>query len=152
MSKERRKHRRFSIAEGLVEPITIEFDPEPGVASSKVPAILTNLSGGGMSLITFTEPPRTKTVFLRIDLPCLNNCRITAKPVRIHSKGNVYTIGLTFVKISSKDRSHIEKMANDFNDCETRIGLGLPEACVPDCDCNELCNKPQKAPHWPPSA
>jgi hypothetical protein len=152
MTDERRKHRRFPIADGLIEPITVEFAPEDGAAAMKVPAILTNLSAGGMSLITFAEPPRTKEVQLNIDLPSLKGCRITAKPVRIVSKGDVYTIGLSFVKISGKDRGHINKMANDFNDCETRISLGLPEACVPSCDCSELCTKPQKAPHWPPRA
>lgn len=149
---ERRRHFRFPLANGLMEPITIEFQPPDGGASKKVPAILTNLSAGGMSIVLFCEPPHTKEIDLALHLPGLHACRFTAKILRVHSKGDVYTLGLVFVKITKKDQSHINQLALDFNDCETRISLGLPEACVPTCCYHTLCSKPQKTLHWPPRA
>jgi hypothetical protein len=157
MRTERREHQRFPIAEGLTEPITIEFEPaEPAAhashAQSRVPAVLTNLSAGGLSLILFVEPPHTKEILLSLELPGFKACQLTARIVRVQSKGQVYNIGLAFTKISKKDRHALSQLADDFTDCETRIQLGLPEACVRDCCYHQLCSKPQKAPHWPPKA
>jgi hypothetical protein len=156
MGIERREHHRFPIAEGLTEPITIQFSPTEKVSSDhgsgRLPAVLTNLSAGGMSLLLFVEPPHTKEILLSLELPGIKCCQVTARILRVQSKGDVYTVGIVFVKISKKDRHEINKLALDFNDCETRISLGLPEACVPDCCYNVLCSKPQKAPHWPPKA
>ena len=39
-------------------------------------------------------------------------------------------------------------MAQDNQDCETRIELKLPEACVSTCGFHFLCAKPQKGPYW----
>ena len=36
-------------------------------------------------------------------------------------------------KIAKKYQKMIQRMAEDDGDCNTRISLGLPEACVPDC-------------------
>jgi hypothetical protein len=57
MSKEgaeRRRHRRFSIVEGMIEPITLEL---VGVddAAKKQPAILTDLSAVGLSFEKITK-------------------------------------------------------------------------------------------------
>jgi c-di-GMP-binding flagellar brake protein YcgR len=153
MESERREHRRFPIAEGLTEPISIEFDSQTnGHAPHAVPAVLTNLSAGGMSLVLFIEPPHTREIQLSLQLPGLKSCSMTARILRVQSKGDVYCVGLAFIKISKKDRHTINQLALDFGDCETRIQLGLPEACVPTCCYHALCSKPQKAPHWPPKA
>ena len=57
---------------------------------------------------------------------------------------NVYTIGIEFTKIAEKDAKLISQMADDFNDCDTRILLKLPDVCSPKCACNKICNKIQK--------
>lgn len=151
---ERRKHARFAVVEGMVEPITIDFErqkkagPKGPPTQKSQPAILTNLSAGGMSLILFIEPPKTKTLEMVLSLPGLAQIPIEGKVVRIHAKGQTYNVGIAFTKISKKHQSLIDAMAQDHLDCETRLGLKLPEACVPDCKFHALCAKPQKAPHW----
>ena len=62
----------------------------------------------------------------------------------VKQRENVYTIGIEFVKMAEKDAKIISEMADDFNDCDTRILLKLPEVCVGTCKCNKICNKIQK--------
>jgi len=141
---ERRQHRRFSVVEGMIEPITLEMD---GGGKSQ-PAIMTDLSAGGMSLLVFCEPPHTKSFEMVLSIPGLDRTPIEAKIVRVHQKGETYSLGLSFLKIARKIQERIAAMADDNADCETRVALRLPEACVPDCRFHTLCAKPVKAPHW----
>jgi|CXWL01.1.fsa_nt_gi hypothetical protein len=144
---ERRKHRRFNVVEGMVEPITIELGGLDEVMK-KQPAIMTDLSAGGMSLLMFLEPPHAKSFDMVLSIPGLDRVSIEATIVRVLRKGETYSVGLSFIKISKKVQDRIESMANDNADCETRVALRLPEACVQDCSFHTLCAKAAKAPHW----
>lgn len=144
---ERRKHRRFSVVEGMVEPITLELGG-PDEVMKKQPAIMTDLSAGGMSILMFLEPPHAKSFDMVLSIPGLDRVSIEASIVRVLRKGETYSVGLNFIKISKKVQDRIEAMANENADCETRISLRLPEACVQDCTFNTLCAKAAKAPHW----
>lgn len=141
---ERRQHRRFSVVEGMIEPITLEMDG----GGKNQPAIMTDLSAGGMSLLVFCEPPHAKTFEMVLSIPGLDRAPIEARIVRVHQKGETYSLGLSFVKISKKVQERIAHMADDNADCETRVALRLPEACVADCRFHALCAKSIKAPHW----
>lgn len=134
---ERRQHRRFSIVEGMIEPITLELD---GVdeAAKKQPAILTDLSAGGMSLLMFMAPPQAKSFQMTLSIPGLDGVPIQASVVRVTKKGDTYSVGLAFVKVSREAQKRIEKMAEDSADCQTRTALGLPDACGPDCPFHSL--------------
>lgn len=134
---ERRQHRRFSIVEGMIEPITLELD---GVDESarKQPAILTDLSAGGMSLLMFMAPPQAKSFQMTLSIPGLDGVPIQASVVRITKKGDTYSVGLAFVKVSRDAQKRIEKMAEDSADCQTRTALGLPDACGSDCPFHSL--------------
>lgn len=147
---ERRQHHRFTLLEGMIEPITIQLDDATSSSSSRSqPAIMTNLSAGGMSLVMFAEPPRTKMLDMVLSIPGLDAVPIEAKVVRVLEKGQTYNVGIAFTKISKKHQSKIDGMAQDHADCETRISLGLPEACVQTCTFHEMCMKTQKSPFWP---
>ncbi len=141
---ERRQHRRFSVVEGMIEPITLEMAAD----GKPQPAIMTDLSAGGMSLLVFCEPPHSNNFEMTLSIPGLERTPIEAKIVRIHQKGETYSLGLAFLKIAKKTQERIAHMADDNADCETRVALRLPEACVPDCKFHALCAKPVKAPHW----
>jgi len=143
---ERRRHRRFGVVEGMIEPITLQL---AGAGSKSQPAIMTDLSAGGMSLLMFSEPPHAKTFEMVLAIPGLDRVPIEAAVVRVLQKGETYKVGLAFTKIAKKAQERIEAMAVDNADCETRVALRLPEACVPDCRFHSLCAKPVKAPHWP---
>lgn len=145
---ERRRHRRFSVVEGMVEPITLQFTMDDSTKKSQ-PVIMTDLSAGGMSLLMFVEPPHAKSFEMLLSIPGLDHTPIEASVVRVHQKGETYAVGLSFVKIAKKSQDRIEALANDNADCETRLALRLPEACVPNCHFHALCAKPSKAPHWP---
>ena len=149
--QDRRRFQRFPVVGGMVEPITINF-PEDGERSKShaparnQPAILTNLSAGGMSLILFIEPPRTKKLDMVISIPGLDEIPVEGKVVRVLEKGQTFNVGIAFTKISKKHETAISHMAQDNIDCEMRIALKLPDACVPDCRFAALCGKPQKLP------
>jgi hypothetical protein len=102
-----------------------------------------------MSLITFLAPPHAKTFKMTLTIPGLDNLPIEGRVVRVHRKGETYQVGIEFSRIAKKYQKQITRMANDDVDCNTRVSLGLPEACVRTCTFHALCTKPQKAPHWP---
>ncbi|MDE2290928.1 MAG: PilZ domain-containing protein, partial [Elusimicrobia bacterium] len=77
---------------------------------------------------------------------------VEGRVVRVSKKGETFAVGIAFTKIAKKFQQKIARMAEDDVDCNTRVSLGLPEACVPTCSFHSLCNKTQKAPHWPPKA
>lgn len=140
---ERRQHRRFSVVEGMIEPISLQL----GTETKSQPVIMTDLSAGGMSLLMFCEPPHSKNFEMILAIPGLDKAPIEASIVRVHQKGETYSIGLSFTKIAKKFQDRIASMADDNADCETRVALRLPEACVPDCRFHSLCAKPVKAAH-----
>jgi hypothetical protein len=161
-STERRRHPRFKVVGDLVEPIVLRYVPDksckpkakddiPKFARSQ-PAILTSLSAGGVSLITFLAPPHTRLFKMALSIPGLNSVPVQGKVVRVHQKGETYIVGIEFTRIAKKYQKLISQMANDDVDCNTRISLGLPEACVPACKFHFLCTKAQKSLHWPPKA
>lgn len=154
-SNERRKHRRVAVVSDLVEPIVLTYAPDKkgdgGVPKHlrTQPAVLTNLSAGGMQLITFLAPPHAKTFKMTLTIPGLDNLPVQGRVVRVMKKGETFSVGIQFTKIAAKFQNRITRMAEDDGDCNTRLSLGLPEACVETCSFNALCNKSQKAPHWP---
>lgn len=152
---DRRKHPRFALVGNLIEPITLRYAP-PKATGKKIatgealtqPAILTNLSAGGMQLITFLAPPHAKRLDMVLNLPGLDHMPVTGRVVRVHEKGETFVVGIQFLKIQKRHQKRINEMAADNTDCETRLALSLPEACVKECQFHHLCHKPQKAPHW----
>ena len=134
---ERRKHRRFSVVEGMVEPITLELEGSDNMMH-KQPAIMTDLSAGGISLLMFVEPPHTKSFQMTLNIPGLEGVPIEAGIVRVHQKGETYSVGLAFRKIPREAQKSIEKMAEDSADCQTRVSLGMPDACGSDCPFHSL--------------
>jgi len=153
--QDRRRHPRFEVVEGMVEPININIDAIKSTvkrhgpsAPKSQPAILTDLSAGGMSLILFMAPPKSKALDMVLNIPGLDDVSIQGQVVRISQKGETYNVGIAFTKISRKHQVRIDQLAHDNMDCDIRIALKLPEACVPTCKFNALCAKPQKGPYW----
>ena len=152
---ERRKYPRFAVVGNLIEPITLRYALPKERGGKRVvtpetmtqPAILTNLSAGGMQLITFLAPPHAKRLDMKLTLPGLE-LPVTGRVVRVTEKGETFVVGIQFVKIQKKDQKRINDMAADNFDCDTRLSLALPESCVRECRFNRLCHKTQKSPHW----
>ena len=159
-SNERRKHPRFAVIPDLVEPIVLRYAPQKGEDGKQLvpkhlqtqPAILIDLSASGMSLVTFLAPPHAKSFKMMLTIPGLDHLPIEGKVVRVSKKGETFNVGIEFTKIAKKYCNAISRMAEDDKDCQMRIALHLPEACVRTCKFHYLCTKTQKAPHWPPRA
>ena len=155
---ERRKHARFAVVGNLIEPITLRFAPPkpkkgvtqhlPSAEALPQPAILTNLSAGGMQLITFLAPPHAKQLEMVLNLPGFDHMPVTARVVRVHEKGETFVVGIQFVRIQKQHQKRINDMAVANLDCDTRLSLGLPEACVRTCRFHHLCHKSEKAHYW----
>jgi hypothetical protein len=155
-SNERRKFPRVAVVSDIVEPIVLRYAQDKNEKSELIPehlraqpAVLMNLSAGGMQLITFLAPPHAKIFKMTLTIPGLDRVPVQGRVVRVSKKGETYVVGIEFTKIAKKYQKRITQMAHDDVDCNTRLSLGLPEACVPDCSFHALCTKPQKAPHWP---
>lgn len=143
--KERRRHVRLPILHGILEPVEIEFFAKDSRGNVKPqPAILSDLSAGGMRLITFLEPPHSKELNIVLKLDGLSEMPICGKISWVRQKGEVYMTGISFATISKENEKKISLMAEDYSDCDARIALKLPEACVETCKAHSLCNKPQK--------
>ena len=143
--KERREHVRLPMLHGILEPVEIEFytTTEHG-KSVPQPAILADLSAGGMRLITFMAPPHTKELNIILKLDGVKEMPVTGKISWVKDKGGVFMNGISFSHIAHDDKKRINEMAEDYSDCDTRYALKLPEVCVETCRAHGLCNKPQK--------
>jgi len=141
--KERRKHVRLPILHGILEPVEIEFFTKDADTKPQ-PAILSDLSAGGMRLITFLEPPHSKTLNIVLKIDNLKEMPVNGEISWVKRKGEVYMVGISFTSISKENKEKINNMAEDYADCDTRIALKLPEVCVETCKAHSLCNKPHK--------
>lgn len=144
--QERRKHVRLPILHGILEPVEIEFETNQKDKISQ-PAILSDLSAGGMRIILFLEPPHTKELNMLLNLG-KEHIPVKGKIAWIRKKGEVYMIGIAFTEISKENANKINLMANDYLDCDIRISLKLPDVCHEKCKAHILCNKPQKFPEY----
>ena len=143
--KERREHVRLPILHGILVPVEIEFFTKDAHGKPvPQPAILADLSAGGMRLIPFMAPPHTKELNIVLKLNGVKEMPVTGKISWVKDKGGVFMNGISFSHISADDRKRINEMAEDYTDCDTRSELKLPEVCVETCRAHGLCNKPQK--------
>jgi len=138
MMEERRKFKRSPVIHEMDEAIELGFKDE------MVPGLLVDLSGGGMSLLTYKALPLGTILNLSMELPGLKTHRLQGKIVWSVPKGEMWRVGITFNKIEASDLKHINKMAFDFADCETKLALGVKDVCFDKCSYFKLCPKPQK--------
>ena len=140
---EKRRHTRMPVISNLIEPVNLFYKTQDGKETSLV-AILADLSASGMRMISFLGAPLADHFSISLQLPGTDKMEIDAKLAWVKQRENVYTIGIEFTKINDKYAKMISEMADDFNDCDTRILLKLPDVCVPTCKCWQICNKIQK--------
>jgi hypothetical protein len=143
-SKERRRHPRVPVIHNIVEPIDLVYTDDKTGAQTVVPAVLADLSLSGMRLVSFLKAPVAGSMNINMELPFIGKFVVAARTTWVRQKGPVYTMGIEFTEIQGSVAAKIQAMADDFNDCNTRIMLRLPEVCVPNCKASPLCNKIQK--------
>lgn len=142
--KERRQHVRLPIMHGILEPVIVEFSVSKDDKALPQPAILSDLSAGGMRLVTFMEPPHSNELNIVLGLDGLGSIPVKGTISWVKEKGGVFMNGITFISISGENKKKINHMAEEYADCDTRMALKLPEVCIETCKAHYLCNKPQK--------
>jgi hypothetical protein len=140
MQHEKRRHNRLPVLHEMDEPIQISIDKKA------VPGILVDLSAGGMALLSFTSIPVGMNINLFIDVPGLKTQALEGKIVWALAKGEMWRIGIVFTKIDPVDFRHINRLAFDSSDCETKLALGVTDICYNKCSYYRLCDKPIKLP------
>ncbi len=141
---ERRKHKRFPVLRELAEPVDIRLSPSPIDSKQPIPGVISNLSAGGMALITFIPLPVDATIAITLDIPDLEKTKVEGKVVRREDKGGSYLHGIMFTSVSEKARHHLNQMGIDYEDCEIKLSLGLTDVCDKKCTYWHLCTKPVK--------
>jgi len=141
MKQERRKYRRIPaismVKETMIESRQLKL-------KRKIPAIVFNLSGGGMALITFLSIPVDTIIFLNFNLGGLKLKDVEGKVVRAEGKKKTYLIVIAFTKIREEVKNRINMMADAFDLCETRILMGEEDVCSIECTYYKLCTKSVK--------
>lgn len=153
MGKERRRYLRVPVAADLAEPVEIAVS-RSGIVRSRptkslsVPAILANISAGGMALVAFA--PRetfsgTSIIQVMVNLPGLGHSKINGRLVHLKSREGIQTLGVRFGAVDQKFKNRVGHIIDDYTDCETRISLRIPEVCTgKTCHYFGLCKKIQK--------
>lgn len=140
---ERRQNFRIPVIDDLARQIELRFFPS--TVETSIPAIITQLSSGGMSLVAFfpvVNKERLPSVI--VDLPALQIGPVEGKIVWYSEKNSSCLMGVRFIRISSKDTEKINAMAYDYIDCETKLSLGVKDVCFEKCHYKILCTKPEK--------
>ena len=140
---EKRRHPRMPVISNLIEPVNLHYKTQDGKETELV-AILADLSASGMRMISFLGAPLADKFSISLQLPGTDKMDVEAKLAWVKQRENVYTIGIEFLHMAEKDAKIISEMADDFNDCDTRILLKLPDGCTEKCKCHRICNKIQK--------
>jgi len=135
---ERRTHQRFPTLSVIK---TVEISR--GEGRTNVPAIMCDISVGGLAMITFLPFPKLSTIILDLNLPGINLRKVPAQIIRVEEKNGTYLIGLKFVKIPVKLKKQINGMALDWKNCEERLAVKQKPNCS-RCLYYNLCTKKDK--------
>lgn len=145
LTHERRKHPRLPMHLSVAK--LVDFQCE-GLAQP-TPAILVDLSAGGLSMIAFALPQISNQVTFRLDLPGLVNAQMHGRVVRAHRKGETYHVAVAFTEFQDQWAHLVSKLVKAYNGCEERLAQGDRRFCWKDCSFWSLCQKDEKARVFP---
>ncbi|OGR83193.1 MAG: hypothetical protein A2901_06625 [Elusimicrobia bacterium RIFCSPLOWO2_01_FULL_54_10] len=154
MSQERRGHVRFPVINNVGEPV--ELDVMVGGKKVAIPGYIINLSAGGVGIIALGKESSKLTegtpFNLDLNLPHLESNNVEGKIIRIEKgksakaqhSDDEWFLSLQFTKIKPAFLQHINRMAEDWSICETKIQMRLPDVCFRKCSYWDLCEKTDK--------
>jgi hypothetical protein len=142
MKQENRRHKRFPVMKDMAEPVDIYLmnNEHP----QDLPAVLTNISSGGMSLVVFAQVHGESKLKMLLNVPGLEGLELMGRVAWTHPKGETTTVGVQFNHISTEATKRINHMAEGYQDCELKLSFGLKDVCFKDCSFWPLCAKPVK--------
>ena len=140
---DRRMHFRFPTIT-IVKEVVI-FVTHPRTRNKVIlPAIMYNLSAGGIAIVTFEKVPLGSLITLNLNLDSINLKNVTGKVVRLEGRNVTFLIAIDFINLTRELKSKITKIASDADMCETRIMLGEKHVCKLKCSYYPLCTNPIK--------
>ncbi len=143
--QERRKHPRLPLHLSVAKLVDFSCDG----LSQPAPAILVDLSAGGLSMIAFALPHLTKNVTFKLELPGLVNAQLHGTIVRAIKKGETYQVGIAFKEFQHEWAQLVSKLVKAYDTCEDRLAQGDRRFCVKACAFFSLCQKEEKGRVFP---
>ena len=135
----RRKYSRLPIIKNVAKELFVSTD------KGFFKGLIINLSAGGLLLLVYADLPIGSHVCLLFDYPPLETEPIFGEVIRsTKTKAIVREVAIKFTSISATDAKKINKLAVDYNDCETKITLGVSDVCSKECSYYNFCEKKLK--------
>src|SRR5882672_5390546 len=145
--EERRRHPRLPLHLSVAKLVDFNCDG----MDHPTPAVLVDLSAGGLAMICFALPQMTKDLTFRMSLPGLVNAKLKGKIVRARRKGETYQVAIEFTEFQDKWAHMISKLAKAYTVCDERLLQGDRRFCFRECAFFPLCQKEEKARVYPKS-
>ena len=126
-----------------------------------IPGFILNLSSGGIKIVTLGHQAEDlklgATFLLDLKLPHLFSHHVEGKIIHIqkgdkallHHSNEEWCVSLEFTKIKHSDLQKLDRMAEDWNICETKLQLGVSDVCYRECSYWDLCEKNSKLKEHP---
>jgi hypothetical protein len=112
-----------------------------------VPAVMTNLSTGGMSMVVFAHVSGDTRLRIVLNVPGLEGIELNGHVAWTQFKGDTTTVGVRFSHVSHDSSHRITRMTEHYADCELKLSFGLRDVCFRECSYWPLCDKPVKLKH-----
>jgi len=145
--QERRRHPRLPLHLSVAKMVDFKFD---GLAQS-APAVLVDLSAGGLAMICFAMPQMAKDLTFSLSLPGLVNAKLKGKIIRARRKGDTYHVAIEFTEFQDKWANLVGKLTKAYTVCDERLLQGDRMFCFRECAFFPLCGKEEKARVFPKS-
>ena len=151
---EKRSHIRFPMMQNVGEPVELKVISNGKKIS--IPGYIMDLSAGGLGMLTLgkqsSELAPGTPFMLDLKLPDLNSHNVEGQVVRIekgkrakiHHSNDEWFLSLRFTNVKSSLIRHLNRMAEDWSICETKIQMRLPDVCFKECSYWGLCEKSVK--------
>src|SRR5450631_4438638 len=111
-TQERRKHPRLPLHLSVAKLVDFKCDG----LEQPAPAILVDLSAGGLSMIAFALPNLTKNVTFKLELPGLVNAQLHGKIIRAYKKGETYQVAIAFSEFKTEWAGLVTKLVRAYNE------------------------------------
>jgi c-di-GMP-binding flagellar brake protein YcgR len=128
-TQERRRHPRLPLHLSVAK--LVDFKCE-GLEQTS-PAVLIDLSAGGLAMICFALPAISQRVSLQLKLPGLVNAQLNGRIVHAHRKGETYRVSVEFTEFQKEWEHFIAKLVKSYNECEERWNQGDRKHCPKSC-------------------
>ena len=143
LSSERRINSRFPTIT-IIKEVAIEVSHHTLRKRTILPAIMYNLSIGGIAIVTFDRVPVGAKITLNLELAGINLKDVKGRVTRVEGKKMTFLIAISFNKLNKELKKTIAKVASDADLCETKILLGEKHACTFKCNYYDLCTNVMK--------